>query len=361
MPISKEQLSLLDHISTGLMVVEADKTISYLNSAVETMLQISASRTLGLPLSRLFPDDGPNNESIADIYESLDSRRPFTKRETHLNLNNGHSIIVDCAVTPFPSEQHDEVAVIVELQLIDRWLRINREEGILSAQQSTRALLRGLAHEVKNPLGGLRGAAQLLDRELPEDSLRDYTRIIIEEADRLRNLVDRMLGPRREFSAATINIHEVLEYVLQLLGNEEGVAARLERDYDPSIPEFVGDREQLIQAVLNVVRNALQAGQNMNPPSTVSMRTRAVSQFSIGVLSYRLVTRVDIIDNGPGVPEELMESLFFPMISGRPEGTGLGLSIAQSILNQHKGLIEFTSEPGETIFSLYIPLEQHHD
>ena len=200
-----------------------------------------------------------------------------------------------------------------------------------------------------------------MDRELPDEGLQDYTRIIIEEADRLRNLVDRMLGPRREFAAENLNIHEVLEYVRQLLSNEEGMAARLERDYDPSIPEFEGDREQLIQAVLNVVRNALQAGQSMTPPSTVTLRTRAVSQFSIGVLSYRLVIRVDIIDDGPGVPEELVDSLFFPMISGRPEGTGLGLSIAQSILNQHKGLIEFTSEPGETIFSLYIPLEQNHD
>ncbi len=361
MPISHKHTSLLDHISTGLLVVDGSGCISYLNSAAEIMLQVSAARTLGVPLTQLFTDDGTNNESIRDIYEALESRRPFTKRETHLNLSSGHSIVVDCAVTPFQPADYGDVAVIVELQPIDRWLRISREEGIISAQQSTRALLRGLAHEIKNPLGGLRGAAQLLDRDLSDDSQRDYTRIIIEEADRLRGLVDRMLGPRRELQPSSINIHEVLEYVRQLLSAEPGVGERLKRDYDPSIPELMGDREQLIQAVLNVVRNALQAGEAMTPPSSITLRTRAVSQFSIGVHSYRLVVRVDVIDSGPGVPEDLAQSLFFPMVSGRAEGTGLGLSIAQSILNQHRGLIEFTSEPGNTVFSFYIPLEDHHD
>ncbi|MFT5483244.1 MAG: two-component system nitrogen regulation sensor histidine kinase GlnL [Halieaceae bacterium] len=354
-----DKTALLDNISTGILIVESDGTVSYLNSAAQIILEVSNSRTVGIELDRLF--SGGEGDAIIDIKACLKTGSAFTKREAQLHLAGGHSLVVDCAVTPFQAQPGGSIAVIVELQVIDRWLRISREESIISSQQTTQTLIRGLAHEIKNPLGGLRGAAQLLDRELPDTELRDYTGIIIKEADRLRNLVDRMLGPRTLFSPQSLNIHEVLEYVHKLLTAEAPDTNRFQRDYDPSLPEVYGDREQLIQAILNVTRNALQAGADQLPVSTVTLRTRAVRQFSIGVHNYRLAVRVDIIDDGPGVPSELSDTLFFPMVSGSGHGTGLGLSIAQSILNQHSGLIEFESEPGNTVFSLYIPLGKQNE
>ena len=253
-------------------------------------------------------------------------------------------------------------ALVLEIQPLDRMLRISREEGIFSSQQNTRALVRGLAHEIKNPLGGLRGAAQLLARELPDIALKDYTNIIIEEADRLRNLVDQMLGPHKVPEKKPLNVHEVVERVRHLLEAETQGQIHFVRDYDPSIPDLLGDKEQLIQAVLNIVRNAVEAmnGMAQKPPRpTILLRTRSLRQFTIGTQRHRLVAKIDIIDNGPGVPPDLLETIFLPMVSGRSDGTGLGLSISQSIINRHNGLIECHSQPGNTTFSLYIPLEQN--
>jgi len=221
-------------------------------------------------------------------------------------------------------------------------------------------LVRGLAHEIKNPLGGIRGAAQLLARQLPEESLRDYTNVIIEEADRLRNLVDRMLGSNKLPSLAMTNIHEVLERVCSLVEAESQGCITLARDYDPSLPDVLIDREQMIQAVLNIVRNAMQAisSQNELRLGRITLRSRALRQFTIGHVRHRLVARVEIIDNGPGIPAELQDTLFYPMVSGRPDGTGLGLAITQNIISQHQGLIECESHAGHTAFSIYLPLEQ---
>ncbi|MEM8547632.1 MAG: nitrogen regulation protein NR(II), partial [Pseudomonadota bacterium] len=235
-------------------------------------------------------------------------------------------------------------------------LKISREEGLISAQEATRSVVRGLAHEIKNPLGGVRGAAQLLARALPDEHLREYTSIIIEEADRLRDLVDRMLGPKRQLQVAPVNIHEVTEHVRNLIGAEAGDATELLRDYDPSLPSIVGDRPQLIQAVLNIVRNAYQATEGLDHGS-ITLRTRSHRQFTIGTRRHRLVCRLDIEDNGPGIPEDLQHAIFVPMISSRAEGTGLGLSISQAIINRHQGLLDCTSEPGKTIFTIYLPME----
>ena len=256
---------------------------------------------------------------------------------------------------------------MIELQPLDRLLRISREEGILSSQQNSQALIRGLAHEIKNPLGGLRGAAQLLAKELPNETLIDYTNIIIEEADRLGNLLNCMLGPHDLLDLQSINIHEVLERVRYLVSAETGGNIDIVRDYDPSIPELIGDKERLIQAVLNIVRNAMQALLNNTAPNitpTIALKTRTMRNFTIGALRHRLVCRVEITDNGPGISEQLMKTIFLPMVSGRADGTGLGLSISQSIINHHKGLIQCASKTGSTTFFIYIPLgnspmEQH--
>lgn len=290
--------------------------------------------------------------------QAVEQAHPFTKREAQLTSLTGQTITVDYAVTPILNQ--GQTLLLLEVHPRDRLLRITKEEAQLSKQETTKMLVRGLAHEIKNPLGGIRGAAQLLSRELPEEGLRDYTNVIIEEADRLRNLVDRMLGSNKLPSLAMTNIHEVLERVCSLVEAESQGCITLVRDYDPSLPDVLIDREQMIQAVLNIVRNAMQAisSQNELRLGRITLRSRALRQFTIGHVRHRLVARVEIIDNGPGIPPELQDTLFYPMVSGRPDGTGLGLAITQNIISQHQGLIECESHAGHTAFSIYLPLEQ---
>jgi len=218
-------------------------------------------------------------------------------------------------------------------------------------------LVRGLAHEVKNPLGGIRGAAQLLERELRCESLTEYTAIIVREADRLRKLVDRLLGPNNLPKQCEVNVHEVLEQVRSLTEAEAGSGVVFIRDYDPSIPAMVADPDQLVQALLNIVRNAAQA---VEGKGAVTLRTRIQRQLTIGQRLNRLVVCVDVVDNGPGIPSDMLERMFMPMITDRPTGTGLGLSIAQNLIHQHKGMIECTSRPGETLFRILLPLEREY-
>jgi two-component system nitrogen regulation sensor histidine kinase GlnL len=317
---------ILDNLKTAILLLESDLSVSYLNTAAEALLEISGNRVLGGPITNLFTEQG---DTAAGLRAAIGSGSAYTKRETLLTLaGSGRQITVDYAVTPVPETASERVSLVLEIQPLDRMLRISREEGILSSQQNTRTLVRGLAHEIKNPLGGLRGAAQLLARELPDTALRDYTNIIIEEADRLRNLVDRMLGPHKAPDKKPLNIHEAIERVHQLLDAETHGSVLFQRDYDPSIPDLLGDKEQLIQAVLNIMRNAVEALHDTAQP-TIRLRTRTLRQFTIGTQRHRLVVRVDINDNGPGVVPELQETLFLPMVSGRCDGTGLGLSIAQ--------------------------------
>tara|TARA_Y100001934_G_C11967953_1_gene592668 strand:- start:14 stop:676 length:663 start_codon:yes stop_codon:yes gene_type:complete len=219
-------------------------------------------------------------------------------------------------------------------------------------------MIRGLAHEVKNPLGGIRGAAQLLARELPDAGLSEYTNIIVDETDRLAALVDRLLGPTNQPNRQSSNIHELIERAARLIEAESDIEIR--RDYDPSIPELTIDADMVQQAVLNIARNASQALRAVASPQ-LRVVTRTERQFTIGTVRHRVVVRIDLIDNGPGVPVELQDQLFYPMISGRADGTGLGLSIAQSIVMRHDGVIEFSSRPGETVFTIILPLAAARD
>lgn len=346
---------LLDNLTTAILLIGPDRTLRYLNPAAEMLLDVSFGRMGGAPITELFTEGG---KPLAGVTNARETGNPYTKRQATLQLASGNRIVVDYAVTPI--EDRGGRSLLMELQPLDRLLRISREETILSAQQTTRKLIRGLAHEIKNPLGGIRGAAQLLAKELPSDNLRDYTDIIIAETDRLRKLVDQLLGPHKLPETRPINIHEVAERVAGLIEAETAGRVRIQRDYDPSIPPLVGDKEQLIQAMLNIMRNAMQA-LGETPEPSIRISTRVLRKFTIGRYRHRLVCRLDIEDNGPGIPEELLQNIFFPMVSGRPTGTGLGLSIAQAIINQHQGLIECTSEPGHTCFSLYIPLEPIHE
>jgi two-component system nitrogen regulation sensor histidine kinase GlnL len=264
------------------------------------------------------------------------------------------TVTVDCVMTPLSGAGSGARSlVLVEFIALDRHKQISREERLVADSESARQVLRGLAHEIRNPLGGLRGAAQLLERELADEELREYTRVIVHEADRLQNLMDRMLGPRTPPRLRAVSIHEVTERVFALISAEAPPGVRVEKDYDPSIPELAADAELLIQAVLNVARNAVEAVEGRGQ---VLLRTRIHRQFTIGQRHHRLVARIDVVDDGPGVPEDLQERVFHPLVTGRHAGTGLGLSIAQSLVNQHGGLIECESRPGHTVFSILLPV-----
>ncbi|WEK31378.1 MAG: nitrogen regulation protein NR(II) [Candidatus Pseudomonas phytovorans] len=346
---------LLDNLTTATLLLNAELRLEYMNPAAEMLLAVSGQRSHGQFISELFTE---STEALSSLRQAVEQAHPFTKREAQLTSLTGQTITVDYAVTPILHQ--GQTLLLLEVHPRDRLLRITKEEAQLSKQETTKMLVRGLAHEIKNPLGGIRGAAQLLARELPEEGLRDYTNVIIEEADRLRNLVDRMLGSNKLPSLAMTNIHEVLERVCSLVDAESQGCITLVRDYDPSLPDVLIDREQMIQAVLNIVRNAMQAisSQNELRLGRITLRSRALRQFTIGHVRHRLVARVEIIDNGPGIAPELQDTLFYPMVSGRPDGTGLGLAITQNIISQHQGLIECESHAGHTAFSIYLPLEQ---
>jgi len=324
--------------------------ILYCNQAAEDLLAVSRQQAVGQRFADLTRDA---DDLIAAFQQALQAATPFTQRQTPLTLHATYQpVSVDVSATPLP-DQH----LLLEIQTVDRLLRISRDEAIVSSQQTSRHLARGLAHEIKNPLGGIRGAAQLLARALP-DTEKEYTRIIIEEADRLRDLVDRMLGSQAPPVLSPVNMHEVLERALSLVRVECGEFVQFERDYDPSVPDVLGDRDQLLQVLLNVLRNAAQVLQESGTNfARVVLRTRVQRQFTIGKHQHKLVCRVDVIDNGPGIPADIQDTIFFPMISGRAEGTGLGLAIAQSIMAQHRGMIECDSLPSNTRFSLYLPLD----
>lgn len=345
---------LLDNLTTATILLDGELRLEYMNPAAEMLLAVSGQRSHGQFISELFTE---SPKALISLRQAVAEAHPFTKREAQLTSLTGKTQTVDYAVTPIIGR--GQTLLLLEVYPRDRLLRITKEEAQLSKQETTRLLVRGLAHEIKNPLGGIRGAAQLLARELPDESLKDYTNVIIEEADRLRNLVDRMLGSNKLPSLAMTNIHEVLERICSLVMAESEGRIVLVRDYDPSIPELLIDREQMIQAVLNIVRNAMQAlaGQSDLRLGRIHLRTRTLRQFTIGHIRHRLVCQVEIIDNGPGISAELQETMFYPMVSGRPDGTGLGLAITQNIISQHQGLIECESHPGHTRFSIYLPLD----
>jgi two-component system nitrogen regulation sensor histidine kinase GlnL len=347
--------SILDSISTGILILDAELKVTALNAAGQALLDTSEARCLGVHAEKLLlnPEDW-----LGYLQQVLTSDSPHASRSITLTLLSGQEVHVDVIITPY-ADKADRPGLLVELLAVDRLLRISRDGNLLHAQETNKAMIRGLAHEIKNPLGGVRGAAQLLARELPNEELAEYTRIIIREADRLRDLVDRLLGPNRQMELQPLNIHEILEHVRNLICAESDNRVTVIRDYDPSLPEFPCDRAQLIQAVLNIMRNALQASDDP-AGCKIILRSRSQRQFTVGTQLHRLVCRVDIIDNGPGIPPELLPSVFAPMVTGRADGTGLGLSIAQSIINLHGGSLECESTPGETRFTFYLPLDNQN-
>lgn len=343
----KMNLDLSNALTTAIIVLDTSLCIRYMNAAAEELFAQSYQRVAGKSYQHLFHMDSAKHY-LSHALKHSDSQ---TLREC--NLKTPHEkVITDCIATPYRPDGKLE-GIIIELLRVERKVRISRENQLLKEQEATQILVRGLAHEIKNPLGGLRGAAQLLESELPNDDLKEYTQVIISEADRLQLLVDRMLGSSQQQNIKSINIHEVLEHTRKLIQPDLPKGVQLQFDYDPSIPLLQADKDQLIQIVLNITGNAIKAVSNNG---TILFRTRIVRQFTLNNTAHPLVMQLEIIDNGIGIPKSLQDKVFFPMISGSAEGTGLGLSIAQSLANKHNGLIEFDSQQGHTRFVLLLPI-----
>ena len=346
---------MLDALSTGLMVLDSQLRVLYANVGAQDLLGLSLRQARNLPVGELFAGA---QALIELLRRALAESKICAGHEFTLipisTLPAGHApVVVDITVTPLEGRA---TGTQLLLELVDARARqrIARESELLSRVDGNRLMVRQLAHEIKNPLGGLRGAAQLLERELPAASLKEYTTVIINEADRLCSLVDAMLGPAGPPRKQLLSVHEICEHVYQLLRSEAPARVSIERDYDPSVPDGRFDRNEIIQALLNIARNALQA---LAGSGRVVLRTRALSHLNIGPARHRLVACLQVEDNGPGVPVDLHQTLFFPLVTARTEGTGLGLSVAQDMVARHGGVIEFESRPGLTVFSILLPLE----
>lgn len=296
-------------------------------------------------------DDEPE---LRDILTRVSQTGDHYANEMRLAATDVHADerIVDCRVSPIDCGR---AALLVEITDVTRRSKISRENALLIQHGAGRQMIRQLAHEIKNPLGGIRGAAQLLERQLESRELREYTDVVISETDRLAALVDTLLGPGGPANKVPVNVHELLEYVVRIIEAEDKKALSIRRDYDPGLPLIDLDRDQMVQAFLNLVRNAVTA---LEGQGTLTLRTRAATNFTIGNTRHRVIATVEIEDDGPGIPKELQDSIFYPLVTSRPEGTGLGLPAAQELLSRHGGLIEFDSRPGRTTFFVRIPLDQ---
>ncbi len=338
----------LDLLATAVVVLDSQGRVVKLNSAAEALFELSSRMMVGHSFARAFSDGQPIEallrEALAHAYEE--------KRTDVVLERPGKEAL---SLWTLASQLNPSIgALLLEFREHDKRKRVDREERLIDSAQANRELVRNLAHEIKNPLGGIRGAAQLLQSELDSADLREYTEVIIKEADRLQDLVDRLLAPHRKARVlAEVNIHEVCEHVRSLLLAEYPRGLAIIRDYDISIPDLTGDREQLVQVLLNLVRNAAQALQGRG---RIELRTRIARQVVIAKQLSKLALDLHVIDDGPGIPEELRERIFFPLVSGRDGGTGLGLTLAQTFVQQHGGLIECISRPGRTEFRILLPL-----
>ena len=345
----------LEFLTSAVVILDAAGKLEYANPAAETLFEFSGRSLAGQRFARLFVNgkviDGLVAEALA--YTFANKRLDFTLERHHRDPLHLHSIVTVLIDEP-------DTPVVMELQEIDAQRKFDREERLLDQTQANRELIRNLAHEIKNPLGGIRGAAQLLELELNSPEFREYTQVIIKEADRLQTLVDRLLAPhRRPQIVGDVNVHEVCERVRSVILAEFPRGLEVVRDYDISVPEFRGDKEQLIQALLNIAHNAAQALRSAiaaGEPASIVLRTRIARQVTIAKKRYRLALELHVQDNGPGIPEDIKERIFLPLVSGREGGSGLGLTLAQTFVQQHHGTIECESRPGRTDFKILLPL-----
>ena len=347
--IPEPQQSLLNNLVSSVFVLDHELHIKYINPAGEQLLGSSASRILDVKITDIIEH---TTLDLSLLASTIKTGQGFTDNEVSLVIDDRQLLVeISATLTNFGPE----TCILIEARQIDLQKKISQELYQHVQQQAAQELVRGLAHEIKNPLGGLRGAAQLLEKELPTAELKEYTSIIIEQADRLRTLVDRLLGPQKPGQQTILNIHSVIEKVKQLVEFDLPTGIIIERDYDPSIPDFEMEPDLLQQALLNIISNAIQI---LKGHGVIKIITRTAHQVNIQGQKYRLCAEIKIIDNGPGIPEHIKETLFYPMVTAREGGTGLGLSIAQNLIKQHKGKIECHSWPGHTEFAIYLPLRK---
>lgn len=344
-------LSGLELLAAAVVLVDKNLIVRYMNPSAENLFELNIKNAAGVALGELFDDTAV---LAAAVSYARDHNSSYTEHALELGIA-GRKLHLSCTVTPVGLEERSSGEdFLLEFQHTEQQLKIAREERLLDQSRANRELIRNLAHEIKNPLGGIRGAAQLLDRELERPNLHEYTQVIMKEADRLQQLMDRLLTPHRLPQPTMVNVHEVLERVRSvILAEYPDIVIR--RDYDTSLPLLRGDKEQLIQAVLNIVRNAAQA---LAGAGEIILRTRIARQVTLARKRYRHALAVMICDNGPGIPEEMHERIFYPLVSGRVGGTGLGLTLAQNFISQHYGTIAFESEPGSTCFTILLPVNE---
>ncbi|RUO63792.1 nitrogen regulation protein NR(II) [Pseudidiomarina insulisalsae] len=340
-----------DQLLTAIVQLDARLHIRYMNAAAEALLDGSRKRLLNAPLFSLFSFSSLEPEVLR---HAMRDQQSVSDSDVTWVFHDGQRITIEFIAQPLRNDD-GEAQVLLEFRQVDQIRRINQETSQQQQLQAAHSIVRGLAHEIKNPLGGLRGAAQLLASELADKALHEYTDLIISQADRLRNLVDRMLGSHELPKRMTTNVHEVIERVIAVAELSAPKRIRFVRDYDPSLPELTMAADAIEQAILNVVMNACEALAEREQQGQISLRTRVLHQQTLYGQRYRQCAVIEVQDNGPGVPEQLKETLFYPMVSGRAGGTGLGLAITQNAVHQHAGKVEVLSEPGDTRFLLYLP------
>ena len=345
--------TILDSLNSGVILLDASLLIVGVNPAAENILGISARRARGESFLQLV-DDEPELRDI--LSRSLETGDTYAN-ELRLAPNeaNSEERIVECRVSPIDC---GGAQLLVELSDVTRRMQISRENALLIQHGAGRQMIRQLAHEIKNPLGGIRGAAQLLERLLPNDEQREYTDVVISETDRLAGLVDTLLGPGGPPNKEPLNVHELIEYVVRIVEAEDNKKLTIYRDYDPGLPLIDLDRDQMVQALLNLIRNAAIA---LDGQGSITLRSRAVMNFTIGNTRHPVIASLEIEDDGPGIPEDLQETIFYPLVTSRAEGTGLGLPAAQELISRHGGLIEFESRPGRTVFIVRLPINTNSE
>jgi two-component system nitrogen regulation sensor histidine kinase GlnL len=339
----------LELLATAVLLLDRGRRVAYANPAAENLFELSARHLVGHAPTQIFADAGGLE---AAIDKAVAGGAAYTEQELELGVAGKPRLHLTCTVSPVDD---GEASLVLEFRHIDRQLKIAREERLLEQQQANRELIRSLAHEIRNPLGGIRGAAQLLEGELDRPPLAEYTQVIIAEADRLQSLVDRLLTPHRLPTYRRINIHEILVRVKGLV-QAEFPQVRVDCDFDASIPELDADPGQLTQATLNIVRNAAQALTGTTAGPAIRLVTRVARYVTLAKRRHRLALALAVEDNGPGVPAEIRDRIFYPLVSGREGGTGLGLTLAQTFVAQHGGTIECESAPGRTVFTVLLPL-----
>jgi two-component system, NtrC family, nitrogen regulation sensor histidine kinase GlnL len=347
--------NLLDNLSTAVLLLNDKLQIQYANHAAQSVFDRGLNLLVGCSI---FQYIAHSSLDLNRFNHSMQHGEAYSDGEVQISFTDGRHILADVSVTNMVEEQSNQI--LLEIRLVQQQKRISQETHQWAQQQAARELVRGLAHEIKNPLGGIRGAAQLLERQLISEEQKEFTTVIIEQSDRLSNLVDRLLGPNIRPNFKWQNIHQVLEKICTLVSLDLSHNIKIVRDYDPSIPDLFIDQDMLQQAALNIVRNSVQVlTDNSNyEESQITLITRIERHVIIHGTTFPLCLKIQIIDNGPGIPTELKDTLFYPMVTSKKDGTGLGLSISQTLIGHHRGKIEVDSWPGHTEFTLYLPIDK---